>query len=187
MNFKEYYKNLNEDPQTLPNFGLNPIYLKNELTNICLDGLKNNKFIKSKSKNILYMFLDLYNRVYIYFGDKGFHGATKIIIEGYEYNNTPIFTAALSKKYTSNYKNMLLKLYYAAQHEENKFIMGDKQQTQDSKSVWLKWLKNPKKYNIKESYIYDTEKEDIINYKDPEKYWGKFDKFQRYRPLVIFK
>jgi len=130
------------------------------------------KYAYSKSSNI-----------YLIKQNSEFVGAVLMSFESYY--DIECIVPKITKKFRQKYFNIMNELYKQASKDySNISVISDKEQTQNSKKVWLKWLNNPNKYGINKIDVYY--KGSIVDTKDPKVIWGGNIDYQNWRLVLKY-
>ncbi|MDD3773068.1 MAG: hypothetical protein PHC38_10505 [Weeksellaceae bacterium] len=98
--------------------------------------------------------------------------------------------AKYTAKFSNNKPNMAKEAYVTLAKEVDvgvSVIVGDCDQSEDPKGMWLKWITNPSKYGWEDGFILDTKINRSIKSEDYSMYWGDGEIYKRYVPAVKVK
>jgi len=103
----------------------------------------------------------------------------------------PVITPYFTYKKNDNLDSIVSKVYKIASKTLKRPILSDLKQTDDMASIWISFMENKSKYNIKFCEFVDTKTNKIMNKDDITKtdhgIFNKFEQGLRYRILLDYK
>lgn len=178
------FEGILESPQIIANMNKN-------FSNAMLDkpikkGLDNNEFLTTKNENIHYLPLSIGSSIFILLNNNKVVGATRVSQIKFLFKNKLVYIPSASEKIDSSESSVLLRLYSYIQEFSNCYIMTGIEQSIDSYNVWLKWIKNPSKYNIKNWWVLDFDTKETIDI-PISSIWSDDKSYQKHRIIIEFK